>query len=313
MWALATGFAVAVAVFGLAACSPPAAPDPPPADAPVQAASALEPSGGLEAILATTDFSPGPNRFSFLLLTPEALVTVPEVSVSAYPVSADGSAAAAPDDTAAASFHLWPYGTRGSYVAELEFPETGRWLVRAAVEDPGLGELSVGIPVLVADQTTTPSVGAVAPPTANKTAAAGEPLSTLTTGSNPDPALYRLTVDEAVTNGLPTMVVFASPSLCTSPSCGPQVETVSSLAAAHEGAANFIHVEIYDNPEEIQGDLSRGRYSAPVADWGLTRLEGYLNESWVFILEPGGRIAARFEGYASEAELAAALSPLLPA
>ena len=160
-------------------------------------------------------------------------------------------------------------------------------------------------------RTTVPAVGATAPPTANKTAGAVESLAVLTTGSNPDPALYRLTVDEAVANGLPTVVVFASPSLCTSPSCGPQVETVSGLATTHDGVVNFIHIEVYDNPDEIQGDLSRGRYAAPVAEWGLSSLEDYLNESWVFILEPGGRIAARFEGYATEAELTAALTPYL--
>ncbi len=313
--ALVRGLAFAAAVIIVAACSVSVTtttsdPEPPVPKAP---APTIESIGGLEAILATTDLGPGPNRFSFLLLTPESLITVPEVSINAYPVAPDGSMATTPADSAAAGFHLWPYGTRGNYVAELDFPETGQWVVRAAVDDPDLGQLAVGIPVAIAPKTTTPFVGDTAPPTANKTSATVDSLSMLTTGSNPDPALYQLTVDQAVTNGLPTVLVFASPSLCSSPTCGPQVETVSSLAVEHAGAANFIHIEVYDNPHEIQGDLSRGRYSPPAVDWGLTNLHDYLNESWVFVLEPGGRIAARFEGYASADELMHALSSLLSA
>ena len=303
--AIFAGFAAALAAIWLAACS--SATGTPTPIAPT------ETSAELEAILATTDLEPGPNRFAFLLLTPQARVTVPEVEIASYLRTSDGSLPQQPTQVATAAFHLWLFGTRGSYISELTFDVPGSWVVIARVDDSELGDLTVEIPFPVRPSTITPPVGAIAPSTANKTVDTVDSLAQLTTGSTPDPTLYQITIDEAVGNGLPTLLVFASPSLCTSPTCGPQVETVSEIAAARGRDANFIHIEVYDNPDDIQGDLSRARYSNPVRDWGLTEIEGYRNESWIFMLEPGGRIAARFEGYASGVELEEALDSVLSA
>jgi hypothetical protein len=129
----------------------------------------------------------------------------------------------------------------------------------------------------------------------------------LTTDYTPDPDLYQLTIKEAVENPLPSVVVFASPAFCTSPTCGPQVDTVSELKDELPGQANYIHVEIYDNPAEIQGDLDRAQIFSVVDDWGLTSIEDYFNESWIFILDANGKVQDRFEGFATLDELEGAL------
>ena len=116
-----------------------------------------------------------------------------------------------------------------------------------------------------------------------------------------------MTVAEALISGRPSVIVFASPAFCTSPTCGPQVETVSELRALHPDEADFVHVEVYDNPHEIQGDLTSATYAPALAAWGIDAVPGYLNESWVFVLGSDGRIAARFEGYAALGELETAL------
>ena len=306
---LAAGLAASLSIVILGSCSGATGY---PAREPPAASPTSEPEAPLQAILATTDIGTGRNRLAFLLLTPQALVTVPEVAIAAYRLETGGALPAEPTAITTAGFHPWPFGTRGSYVTELDFT-VGRWLIEASVADTANGDLSVRIPVVIDAETLTPSIGAGAPPTSNKTVGTVENPSQLSTGSTTDPALYQLTVDEAVANGRPTLLVFASPALCTSPTCGPQVETVSQLAAELGAVANFIHIEVYDNPDEIQGDLSRARYAQAVKDWGLSKIEGYLNESWVFILEPGGRIAGRFEGYASAAELDEALKAVLSA
>jgi predicted transcriptional regulator len=118
-------------------------------------------------------------------------------------------------------------------------------------------------------------------------------------------------VTEALFSGNPTVIVFAAPSFCTSPTCGPQVDTIVELKDAYLGEASFIHVEIYDNPDEIQGDLSRGVLSPFVNDWGLDSVPHYRNESWVFVLGRDGRITHRFEGYATFEELEVALLQVL--
>ena len=77
------------------------------------------------------------------------------------------------------------------------------------------------------------------------------------------------------------------------------------------GEANFIHVEIYDNPDEIQGDLSRGTLAKPIEDWGISAVPGWFNESWTFILDSDGRVSQRFEGFATLEELESALQTVL--
>ena len=101
------------------------------------------------------------------------------------------------------------------------------------------------------------------------------------------------------------------PAFCTSPTCGPQVETVKELKAAYQDRADFVHVEIYDLPEEIQGDLSKAQLSEAVDEWGLSSLPHWFNESWVFILDDQGIVRHRFEGYATLTELEAALRETL--
>ena len=107
------------------------------------------------------------------------------------------------------------------------------------------------------------------------------------------------------------MVVFASPAFCTSPTCGPQTETVTELKESYGSQANFIHVEIYDNPHLIQGDLSQVTLVQSVHDWGISAILEWFNESWTFVLRPDGVIAQRFEGYAALEELEEVLKSVL--
>ena len=114
-----------------------------------------------------------------------------------------------------------------------------------------------------------------------------------------------MTIAEAVTSGLPTVVVMASPAFCTNAVCGPQVEVLQELKDKYEGQANFIHVDLYDNPEEIQGDLSRARLSPTVVEWRLPSTE------WSFVIDGRGIISARFESFATLEEIEQALVDLL--
>ena len=280
----------------------PAVPTQEPTTAPAAAAS-----GELTTIVATKELGIGTQRVAFLLTTDKALVTVPEVEVTSFYVGEGGPL---PGKTKTAPFHPWPYGVRGTYVTEMEFDRAGPWrLDIKAVQD---GEtVSASIDLDVAETGHVPQVGAVPPLSENKTLGNSGSIEKITTDWSPDPDLYRLTVAEAVTTGLPTVIVFASPAFCTSPTCGPQTDTVSELKEGYVGRANFIHVEIYENPDEIQGDLSKAGIAGPVAEWGISSIPGWFNESWTFVLDGEGRIAQRFEGFATLEELKAALDPVL--
>ena len=209
-----------------------------------------------------------------------------------------------------AAFNAWPYGIRGSYSTYVNFDRAGRWRLDVKVDNP-YGNDQIQFEVEVMEKSPVPALGTVALISKSKVLGNDGPIEEITTDYSPDPDLYRLTIKDAVENPLPSVVVFASPAFCTSPTCGPQVDTVSELKERHPDAANYIHVEIYDNPAEIQGDLDRAEIFEVVDDWGLTAIEDYFNESWVFILDADGRIHDRFEGFATVDELDAALMKVL--
>ena len=272
--------------------------------------SADLPDTEIEGILATTDLSLGPNRISFLLAGPDGIVTIPEASVTSVYSPPDGSPGL-PKETATAPLHVWPYGVRANYATELTFDKPGNWRLDIRVVS-GKGQVTTTrIPLKVKDVSLTPVIGSQPPRTDNKTLEDVTSLKELTSWYSPDPELYAMTIADAVASHKPLMLVFSSPSICTSPTCGPQVDVVSELKGRYKSQANFIHVEVYDNPDDIQGDLDKARYSPVVEAWGLTRIEGYLNESWVFILDRDGRIASKYEGFASADELESGLLSVL--
>ncbi len=299
---------LAMAVIA-AACAAPT-PTPAPTATATPAPTATPDDSNLTGILATTDLSVGDNRVAFLLLSPRALIDVPQVTVRSA-LAAGGGLDVADEEVATAAFYEWPYGTRGNYVTQLTFDRPGEWelLVEADGPEGPLG--TARIPLHVKERSFTPAVGSLPPMDVNRTAADVADLGHLTTWFTPDPELYQATVPQLAGDGLPSVVVFASPALCTSPTCGPQVETVSNVKDEYAGRVGFLHVEVYDNPHEIQGDLAAARYSPLVDAWGLSKIEDYLNESFVFILDREGRVAFKYEGYASKDELLEGLRRVL--
>lgn len=297
--------AVALGVTALVACGGPA-PEPPPqatSAAPVVQVPTAAPDGGeIQSHLATKVLEVGTQRVAFLLNTRKALVKAPQVSILVAPTDESG-----PATEITADYNAWPYGVRGSYVAPVYFPSPGDY--RLTVMPVG-GEVSgeAVINVSVAADSPIPSIGEAAPASETKTLDDPAEITDLTTAYEPDDDLYRMSVAEAVESGKPSVVVFATPAFCTSPTCGPQVDTVSELRVAHPDAANYIHVELYDNPAEIQGDLSQARLVPAADEWGFTQIPGWTNESWVFVLDDQGIVRQRFEGFATLAELEAALA-----
>ena len=262
----------------------------------------------IEPILATTVLGVGEQRVAFLLTTSEGLVKAPEAQVASVYLG-DGDAAG---EEKQALFHLWPFGVRGSYSTQLNFSLPGPWLLDIAVDGPD-GPAGTRIELNVAEETGVPEVGDIPPFSANKTVYTVDDLADLSTDFTPDLDLYQLTIPEAIISGKPAVVVFATPAFCTSPTCGPQVDTVSELKDLYRDEANFIHVELYDNPQEIQGDLDKAELSSLADAWGFTSIPHWFNESWTFVLGRDGRIAQRFEAFATLGELEEALLAALTA
>lgn len=258
----------------------------------------------LRPVLASTDLAVGRNRLVFALLDPSGAPI--KASAARLTLSRPQESAAAPYSQTEAAFRPWPGGPGGVFSAWVEFPQAGTWLSEITPVD-GKAQGDLGRLVFpVKERSASPALGAPAPRSQNRVAREGAALlEEVTSDPHPDPDLYTMTIAEALTTGKPLVVTFATPAFCTSATCGPQVDAVKELKNALGQRANFIHVEIYDNPKEMEGDISKARLSPIVQEWNLP------SEPWTFIVDSQGRIAAKFEGFASSDELREALEQVL--
>ncbi len=250
---------------------------------------------GVKAILGTSDLGLGRNRFGVALVSRQGPITEPKATLLLRHLD-DGTTSV----QAEAVFRKWPYTSRGLYTAELEFDRTGTWELTAEIS--GDGEVRrASLTFEVATHTSAPNVGEPAVKSRNRLASEVDSMEQLTTGSLQDPELYKTTIADAVQSGLPTVIVFASPAFCVNAVCGPQVEVLQELKNMYRGEANFVHVDIYDNPHEIQGDLSVAKISFVIKEWGLPSIE------WTFVIDRQGAVSSRFEAFATLEEVEEAL------
>ena len=257
-------------------------------------------------IILSQDLSTGPQRIFFWVADPgRERVQVPEAQLAVYFLGDDRDATGELRETVPAVFRRWPVGDAGVYTARLNLTTVGQWRAEVSITPPGGSLVTATGIFVVAPSSSTPMVGTAAPASATKTVADVGALEELTSALEPDPALYQMSLAEAVASGKPTVVVFATPAYCESATCGPQVEEVQALQATYGDRVNFIHVEIYDNPHEIQGDLGNAKVAEAVREWGLP------NEPWTFIVDRHGKIADKFEAYTTREELEPALKAVV--
>ena len=251
---------------------------------------------GYGLILATDDLSTGTHRIGFLALGKTGVVNVPILEVSLYYFNPD-SGLIELNSGIEASYKEWPYGSRGLYTLQFDFSNQGKHLLVANIPSENGFVEKVEVSFNINAQTIAPDVGQLAVKSDTKTYNSVDNPSQLTTGSNYDQNLYKYTLAEAVKRKNPVIVVFASPAFCVNAVCGPQVETLSLLADKFATKADFIHVDLYENPEKVQGDLSTAVISKAVKEWRLPSNE------WTFIIDGNGTITARFQGFATFDEL----------
>lgn len=181
------------------------------------------------------------------------------------------------------------------FVARLPFDAPGPWNVRADLELEEGRTLVTG-PLEVLESSRTVGVGkepiSVATPTV-RNAGGVDPICTRV----PPCTMQDISLDEALRNGKPTVVVFATPAFCTSRMCGPDVDIVESVYKRRAEEANFIHVEIYK-------DRSLSQPAPATSTWSIDKA----GEPWVFFISRDGVVADRLSGPIGEWEVDEAVS-----
>ncbi|MDX6677083.1 MAG: hypothetical protein QOE31_1135 [Solirubrobacteraceae bacterium] len=123
----------------------------------------------------------------------------------------------------------------------------------------------------------------------------GGDLRKLSTRVPPPPEMLNTDLAD-VLGKKPVVLLFATPALCASRTCGPVVDIAEQVRAQNGKGVAFIQQEIYKDNDP--GKPVRDQ----VAAWRLP------TEPWAFVIDRSGRIAARFEGVFSTGELARAVA-----
>jgi hypothetical protein len=255
-------------------------------------------SGGpseLQIVVVADDFAVGRPRLPIVLYDgPEPGADATAVRLTAFDLSGETPVEGWSGPAEGYGDYEVPY-----WVAYPELPAPGTWGFLASVTRANGSTVEAQFAVAVAESSQSPALGEAAPPSQNRTLATEPDISRLTSGSDPLPALYEMTVAEAIASGRPTVVTLATPAFCQTQICAPVVKSVEAVQATFGARANFIHLEIYQDFQELI-------LADEVAEWGLT------SEPWTFVLDETGRVAARLGGPVSPRELESALIPLLP-
>ncbi|MCC6207082.1 MAG: thioredoxin family protein [Gammaproteobacteria bacterium] len=101
------------------------------------------------------------------------------------------------------------------------------------------------------DVSPSVKVGQVAPSLPTKTLAdVGNDFSQITTSRYPDERMYQYSLDEALHQGKPIVLEFATPGHCTV--CDKQLQILKGLLAKYESDVIFLHMDQYKNPEAFK-------------------------------------------------------------
>ena len=256
-------------------------------------------------VVVTRDLAQGSNRVVFGLVDVEGMpVRSDQAQVQAVFLP-PGDAPGEPRGSASAGFIQWPTGPQGVFAANIDFDEPGFWRLEVTTTTSDGKAVDAQGAVQVKDKTDTPALGDPAPRSVTPTAGEVEDLGTITSATIPDPDLYRLSVHQALDDGKPLVVVFATPAFCVSATCGPQVEVLSQVKDKFPGEANFIHVEVFKDPHLIEGNRALAETVPAVEEWNLP------TEPWTFVIDKDGMVRAKFEQFTSADIIEEALREVL--
>ncbi len=255
--------------------------------------------------IITTDMAVGVNRMLFGVTDREGMPIIGDsADVGVYFLVPRADARELTKEVTA-NFISWPTVIGGVFGAEVDIPLGGVYELDIRYTSSDGVEVFAQTSFLVKDESETPSVGSPAPASVTHTLADAEDISHITSSPEPDPELYQLSIDEALTQDKPLVIVFATPAFCVSATCGPQVGELTKVKAIVGDRANFIHVEVYEDPHLIENQRPTSGLVPAVKEWGLP------TEPWVFIVDKEGLVSAKFEQFTTAGEIEAKLLEIL--
>jgi len=296
--------AFAVVAILLAACGS-STPSRPPA--PGSGGPAATPAGSASflPVPVSSELEVGNNRVVFGLLDPSG-----------------SKSAAAPDRTLSIAYHgpngetipsspttfVWALeGVKGVYVGHADFKSAGKWIADFTSAAPGAAPATVSFSFDVAEHTNVISPGDAAPSVKTLTLAdVGGDIARISTDQKPVKRFYETSEADALAAHKPFVLIFATPKFCQQAVCGPTLDKLKPVAAAHP-EMTFINVEPYQlefKDGSLQPVTSSGNALVPVEATVAFKLQ---TEPYLFVVGADGKVAASFELVFSPEEIEAAI------
>jgi hypothetical protein len=260
-------------------------------------------AAGYQVIIVPSELIVGQNRFAVGLIDPRSGM-VDNARVHFRYFDLNDPAKPTVESEADAQRQVSSDGDTTIYAQDREFKRAGNWGVEVQAQMPGTALVvkRVSFQVVAASPTLKP--GMKAPALATRIASdVGGDLHKLSSATEPNPAFYQLRLSQAISNGKPTVLLFATPAFCQTRLCGPSYDTVSDLQKKYGDALNFVHVEIYTglpNPAATNYQL----------DPAMTAF-GLSTEPWIFVIDKTGTITWRVEGLVTNDEIEQHLKPVI--
>jgi hypothetical protein len=258
----------------LAACGDPEEPSTGP-----DAADIPEGEATLAPTIATFEFLTGPPRLVPFGLRTLDNVEVRDADVTVYVRTPEGEVIAGPFDTR----YTEATGTGlGLYVAEFGLEKPGP-VDLVAVEGERYG--TTAVKVVAPEQSEAPVPGQTAVVVATPTEAKDLGYDSICT-QDPPCGMHETSLEDALRDHKPVMLIFATPEFCQTVVCGPAVGTVDSVRKGGDwGDTVWIHTEIYSHYDQEKPELGD-----PVTAWKLP------TEPWLFSIDAKGTIGGRLDG-----------------
>lgn len=256
-------------------------------------------TAGLQVVLVPSELAVGQNRMAVGLLDADnGMIHEARVHFHYFDLS-DPDAPQLEQEADAYPVHA-PDGLTTIFAQDRTFDRAGEWglQVTAQLANGKMAVQRIRFNVSADSRSLLPGEAAPRLQTPTLAGVDGD-FSRITSAWEPNPAFYQLSLDEALRNGKPTVLLLATPAFCRTRFCGPAYETAGALAAARGDAVNFIHVEVYTGlPDPSQNDWEL----APImAAFGLE------TEPWLYVMDAAGQVIYRAEGMFTAADILAVL------
>jgi hypothetical protein len=161
----------------------------------------------------------------------------------------------------------------------------------------GYQAAAVAVPLAATDPTYAP--GEAVPAIETPTGTTPEELDAIDT-RDPHDDMHKISLKDALAEHKPTVLVFATPKLCSSRVCAPVTDIAEWVHHEYGDGIVFIHNEIYN-----ENDLNKG-FRPQVKAFKLP------SEPYTFIIGADGKVSSVLQGPFDEGELKSAIEKIRP-